>query len=312
MHGLHKCLLLPVDGSEDSLRPIDFLSRLFPAKDQISVIVCYLSPPIPPLYREKPDSRDLMRRRQEVLRLRELETRKALDAAREKLLKSGFPAQALLEHVLERQSNTAKDACFIADVKKVDAVVLQKRITSSLKDLFKDDLTESVLDHCLLCPVWLMEGNARADHAVICIDREDASLRATDHAAFMLAGTPARITVLHVGRQVSSAITSPITHTNTDMDRWLATPEGLELKPFLTQVATILKKEGIRDEQVQVSVIPGQSKTAAQILSFCRSQDAGIVVIGHSRPTGIWDFLKGSVTRKIISELKDMTLWVNQ
>jgi len=312
MAPLSKCLLLPIDGTEEALRPVEFLARLYPDRSRVSLILSYFAPPLPPAYQGKSTSPEFINKRHELLRSREHNISSALEQAKKVLVRAGFLSHTIEEHVQEKQISKAKGACLLAVRKMVDAVVVQKRVSSGLEGFLRDDSTRGLLEHCITSPVWLTDGTIDASNAAVCITTERASLRAVDHAAFMLSGTGARITLLHAARTISHPASSSASYITAELERWLMTPEGRKMKPFFMESHGILNSEGIGDERIDITVLPSHGKVASEILSFCRGQGIGIVVLGHSRPTGIKDFLKGSVTKKVLAELKNMTVWVNQ
>lgn len=312
MTPLSKCLLFPIDGTEEALRPIEFLQRLYPDLSQVAIVLCYFAPALPPAYREQRGSPEQLKKKQEFMKSREQGTRLAFDQAKKTLVRVGFQSDLIQEHVLEKQVSKAKDACLLADWKKADAVLVRKQVTITLAGIFEDDPTHALLRHCLTSPLWLVEGTVDVSHAAICITNEDASLRAADHAAFMLTGTGAEVTLLHAAKTISHPVSTAVAHITAEMEKWLMTPEGRPVRPFLHQAHDILKREGIADERVRITVIPSQGKAASEIPAFCQKERIGIVVLGHTQPTGIKGFLKGSVTKKIIADLKNMAVWVNQ
>ena len=312
MTPLTKCLLLPIDGTEEALRPVELLRRLYSDPSLVTIILCYFAPQLPPAYRGELNFPDQLKKKQELMKSREQGTRSALDQARKALAKAGFSSHTTEEYILEKQTSKAKDACLLADRKKVDAVLVQKRVTSSLEGFLMADPTHELLRHCMANPLWLVEGTVEISRAAICISNESASLRAADHAAFMLAGTNTRVVLLHAARTISEPTSSPATHTIAALEKWLMTPEGRQMRPFLEESDAILKREGIADASIQFTVIPSQGRAAQEILDYCRKEDIGIIVLGHTQPTGIKGFLKGSVTKKILAELKNMTVWVVQ
>jgi nucleotide-binding universal stress UspA family protein len=312
MTPLSKCLLLPIDGTEEALRPVEFLTRLYPDLSQVSIILGYFSAPLPPAYQEKSTSPEFIKKRQELRRSREHNVRSALEQAKKVLTRAGFLSHTIEEHIQEKQASKAKEACLLADRKKVDAVLVQKRVSSALEGFLRNDSTHGLIVHCITSPIWLTDGAADASHVAVCITDESASLRAVDHAAFMLSGTGVRITLLHAARTISHPASSSASFIKADLEKWLMTPEGRRMKPFFMESHGILNSEGIGDERIGITVIPSHGKIASEILSYCREQGIGIVVLGHSRPTGIKDFLKGSVTKRVLAELKNMTVWVNQ
>lgn len=312
METVPKCLLLPIDATEESLRPISFLTRLYPRKDHVGLILSYFPPPLPPIYRQKPDSDQMAQKKRQAVQSRDEDTRSILNRARKALVEAGFSEDTIQEHVEEKQLSTAHHACRLADIKQVDAVLVQKRISSSLEGFLRGDPTPALLHHCLVSPVWLITGNVSTSHAAICLQSENASLRAADHAGFMLADVPARITILHASHAVSYSITSPGLEPDDRMKKWLATPAGAELKPFLAEACRSLEEAGVERNRAQITVIPSKGDVSMEILHLAREQGIGIIVLGHSSPGGTWGFLKSSITRKILASFKDMAVWVSQ
>ncbi len=293
METLTKCLLLPIDGTSESLRPIKFISRLYPVSE-VSLILCYFAAP----YSEAKRHQD---------------PRHIFSEAKEVLLKAGFSAKLIQEQVGQRQMSVAKQACLLADIRKVDAVAVQKRVTSSLEGFLMGDPTSALLLHCQRSPVWFTEGEIDPKSAAICIVDEEASLRIADHAGYMLSGSGAKITLLQAVRKLSHSIS------------WrpfdaLKRPEGWEAdmaispgkRAYLQRAAEILKDYGIDEGLIQITCIPDRGNTADEILSWCTSNGVGIVGLGHSEPEGTWSFLRTSITKKILSDFKNMAVWVAQ
>jgi nucleotide-binding universal stress UspA family protein len=312
MELLSKCLLLPVDDTEESTKPIGFLRRLYPDKDHVNLIISHFLPALAPVYQQKPDSEAMVRKKRELIKLREENARAILGAARKALIEAGFQDEAIQEHLEEKELSVAHHSCRLADIRKVDAVVVQKRVTSDLEGFLKDDPTPALLHHCLVSPVWITEGDIDPSHAAVCISNENVSLRAADHAAFMLAETRTRISVLHVTRSVSHTISSSAFNSTGDLERWLSSPSGRLMRPFLAETCGSLKKAGIEDGRIEIAIVPNTGNVATDILSYCGEHGAGIVVLGHSSPGGTWGFLKSSITKKVLGSFKDMAVWVNQ
>jgi hypothetical protein len=153
MASLSKCLLLPIDGTEEALKPVEFLAHLYPDRSQVSLILAFFPSPLPPAYQEQSPSPEFIKKKQELLRSREHNIRSALEQAKKVLTRAGFLSHTIEEHIQEKQGSNAKEACLLADRKKVDAVLVQKRVTSALEGFLRDDSTQSLLDHCITSPI---------------------------------------------------------------------------------------------------------------------------------------------------------------
>ena len=312
MTPIPKCLLLPIDGSKESLKPVEFIRKLYPDLSTVKVVLCYFQPPLAPVYREKPDSPEMARKRAQILKSRETDTRNVLTHAREVLAKAGFPEESVVEHVQEKASTMPRDACLIAGVKKADALVMQKQTQTTLESLLRDDPTHGLLQYCTGSPLWITDGNIDPSRGAVCILNEDTSIRAADHAAFMLADTRTEIVLLHAARGVAGPRTVPVSDPGTEIRNWFKTEEGKSMERYLHEAAEVVRKEGIPEDRVKLSIIPSRGNVAVDIIEYCRNHGIGIVVIGHSNPKGKWSFLKSSVTKRALEEFRDMAIWVNQ
>lgn len=309
---LPRCLLLPIDGSKESLGVVDFLSRLYPMRERINLILCYFEPGPPPMFAQPIDSPEMARKKRDYERLRQKETKLVFEQARRILLKAGFPDYAITEHVEERAMSVAHQACMLAEIKKVDAVVIQKKVSSSLEGFMRGDSTPSLLEHCLVSPLWFTEGTVDVSRAAVCVYDHATSLRAADHAAFMLAETDTQISILHLTRSLRHPISSSAYPFSADLEQWLVDRKGAEMKPFLEETLKIMDEAGIVKERLNVTILPCGHNIAPEITTYCRRQGIGIVVLGYSGPTGVWGFLKSTITKKILADLRNMAVWVNQ
>ncbi len=312
MDSLPHCLLLPIDGAEEALRPVDFLGRLYPDPSCINVIVSYFTPSLPPIYKERAESKALRKKKEEVLAFRRLDARAVLDRARKALLSAGFLEENIQEHIEERGLAVAYQACRLADIKRVDAVVVQRRTSSILEGFLKADPIPALLHHCIVSPIWITSGSIDTSRAAVCLLDEAASIRAADHLGFMLSRTATDIEILHASSSVTFPISSPAFDQNKELITWLLTSEGMQMRPFLAEARLALEKAGVGRRRIGMTILPNKGNTAQDILTHCRANGIGIIALGHSNPSGIMGFLAGSVTRKVLAEVKDMAVWVVQ
>jgi nucleotide-binding universal stress UspA family protein len=307
-----KCLLLPIDGSEESLRPVEFLGRLYPRKDSINIMLCYFLSRLAPIYRERPESEAVARQKRKILQSREEEKRRILDHARKILVHAGFLGDHIWEHSEEKEMTVAHHACRLADMKKVDAVVVQKRTSSSLEGFLKGDGTPSMLQHCLVSPVWIVDDVDDPSRAVVCIMPSETSLRAADHAGFMLAETGTHIDILHATDSISYPVTSPAGELSVELLQWLMMKQGRPMKDYLLKACDLLQKAGVDDSRIRIFLLPSRGSAAKEIISYSRQEKIGIIVLGHTESMGIWSFFQSSVTKKILADFRHMAVWINQ
>ncbi len=137
-------------------------------------------------------------------------------------------------------------------------------------------------------------------------------MRMADHAGYMLSRSAAGITLLQAVRKLSAPISFRPSEGLEARACYAGMAAGSGKYAYLLRAADILKDYGIDESRIQITLIPDKGDIAAEILTWCASNGIGIVGLGHSEPEGIWSSLKTSVTRKILSDFKNMAVWVAQ
>ncbi len=311
MPSMPKAFLLPIDDTEESLRPIRFLTELYPDRSHLSLTIHYLMPPLPPVYGEGRLSPAQVAKKKAFLRERDEAAKKACARAKQVLLEVGFSEDIIHELVQEKELSVAHHACRLADIKKVDAVLFPKQSGSALEGFLKGDHTSALLHHCLVSPIWFVDDPADISRAVVCVSEHQASVRALDHALFMLEETSVRIDVVHFSKKVSKKLVSEGIEPDGPLTRWIA-QQTPEIQANYAQALKIIEESGVERSRLRLVAAPSSGKIAADILAYTAETKAGIMVLGHGGSGGTWGFLKSSVTKKILSEFHRQAVWVNQ
>lgn len=306
-----KMFLLPIDDTEEPLRPIRFLTQLYPDRSRIGLIIHYLVPPLPPVYAEGRLSPAQVAKKKAFLKERDDAARKACDRAKQVLLDVGFSQEIIHELVQEKELSVAHHACRLADIKRVDAVLFPKQSSSALEGFLKGDHTSALLHHCLVSPIWFVDEPADTTRAVVCVSEHRASVRALDHALFMLEETPTAIDVVHFSKKLSKKIVSQGIEPDAHMTRWVA-DQSADVRANYDQALSLIRESTVDPARLRLVAAPSSGKIAADILSYCAENKAGILVLGHGGSGGTWGFLKSSVTKKILADFRHQAVWVNQ
>jgi hypothetical protein len=309
-----RCLMLSIDGTEESLEPVRFLSRLFPDPEHINLLLCHILPSLPPLYKEESGSRKIGIKKRELIRIRTENSRAIMMRARSTLTRAGFLEEFVQEHVQEKTLSVARETCLLADMKKVDAVVIRKQAYLSFDRILMDDPATLLLQYCILSPIWVVDGTPDPSRAAFLIQQDNASLRSVDHASFMLADSRTEIKVVLISRSASQPIVSPspLPGQTRELQDWFATTEGKRMQPFVSESCAIIKETGIEDSRVQVVVLPRKRTVDSEILSYCQQQGIGILALGYPGSTGLRPFLKSLPMKRIIGDFRDISVWISQ
>ncbi|HAA01791.1 MAG TPA: hypothetical protein DCE18_00295 [Syntrophobacteraceae bacterium] len=313
MPQLVRRFLLTVDGSPECLFPLRFLAMLYHDLKQVHILLCCFYSPLAPVYQERDLSSSMVEQREERIEARQDVVQGILDKARQAVIDAGMDAENIRLHTQERSVSVAQHACSLAGISRVDCVLVQKTTMGNLHGFLGGNPIPTHLRHCLAKPVWFLEGgHIDTSRAAIGMYQEDASLRAVSHAASMLAGCNTLIDLIHCDPHIDWSISSAIAEPSAPLLAWEKSPHGSALVPYLRQARQILAERGIPEKDVRVVVLPSRGDVARSIREYCHQAHVGIMVLGHSKPDGIWGFMKNSVTRAILAESRNLAVWVVQ
>jgi len=306
---LQKMIVVPVDGSENALKSLDYINLLFGPEHNIKTTLFYVMPRLPPILVE-----EIKKSKESLMKMQDIESRntemaqRLLKAAKDRLLDMGF-TKATVEAVFrEVEVGIARDIVHWSEKKKADAVFITTRGRSRLETFFMGEIAAKVLEYCRVCPVWMLKGSIRYKHVLVAVDNSKNALRAAEHAGFMLSGTDVRITIFHSKRDVRRFISQAVLDEFPEVQKYWRHKAGEEIVPFMQKAKDLLLAAGLEEAQITSKVIDGSRSAAADILDEAQNSDAGTVILGLRGYSGVKDYTMGSVTRKVLNQAKDMTV----
>ena len=107
-----KMVVVPVDGSENALRALDYLRVVFGSKYKLKVVLFYLLPSLPQILIEESTTSDEMARKfTELEKKNSAMAQLILSEGKKRLLDKGFKEQAVETIFQKREVGIARDIC---------------------------------------------------------------------------------------------------------------------------------------------------------------------------------------------------------
>mgnify|MGYP001814825913 CR=1 FL=1 len=173
-------------------------------------------------------------------------------------------------------------------------------------------VSESLVEQCTECPVWIVGGAVESKKVLVCLDSSDNALRAVDHAGFMLSGTDCHITIFHTMRHLTRYVPIEVLEDASDIQRLYKEKAGKRVAPYMEKAREMLFEAGLTEEQVTTRVVDGSRSPADDILKEARSKGYGTIVLGRRGLSGLKAFVVGCVTRKILHHSAGLSIWIVQ
>jgi len=313
MENLTKSILIPLDGSKNALKSLDYLGLMYRPKHNVNVTLLHVLPSLPlVLTSDETIATDLWTKRSVLERKNVLMAERILKDAKTVLIRKGFAEERINTVFKEKKKNTAFDICNWANRKKVDSVLLTRRGRTNLETFFMGKVSSKLMNYCGDCPVWILGGGVHSKNVLVCVDSSENSLRAVDHAGFMLSGTDCHVTLFHTVRHLRRFVPMEVLEGAEELQEQWKSKAGEEIAPYMEKAQGMLQNAGLTKEQIGINVVDGSRSAADDILKEARDNGYGTIVLGRHGQTKIKEFVFGSATSKVLLHSAGLAIWVVQ
>jgi len=306
---IQKMIVVPVDGSENALKSLNYINLLFGPEHPIKTTLFYVMPRLPPILVE-----EIKKSQKTIKKLQDIEGRNTemaqqlLMAAKDRLVDMGFTKDTVEAVFRKVEVGIARDIVHWSEKKKADAVFITTRGRSRLETFFMGEIAGKVLEFCRVCPVWMLKGSIQNKHVLVAVDNSKNALRAVDHAGFMLSGTDAKVTLFHSKRDVKRFVSQAVLDEFPEVQKYWQQKAGEVIAPFMQKAKGQLIAAGLKDDRLAVKVVDGSRHPAADILAEAQHSNAGTIIMGLRGYSAVEDYKMGSVTRKVLNQAVDMAV----
>ncbi|MCG6943735.1 MAG: universal stress protein [Deltaproteobacteria bacterium] len=311
MTELSKMVVVPVDGSENAHRSLEYIDLIYGKDHNLEVTLKYVLPSLPPILAD-----DRSMKRETAMKLKTLENKnirmaeQILSKAKNLLIKKGFKEDLVQTVSRKKDRGIAQDICNWVESKRADAVLMTTRGRSRLEAFFMGEVSSKLLEYCRVCPVWIVEGTVTSNRVLIAIDNSENALRAVDHAGFMLSGTDCPVTIFHSMRHLRRFVPQEVLDEAPELEELWKTKAGQAIEPFMTKAKDMLVKAGVSESQISKKVVDGSRSAASDILEEARNNEYGTIVMGRRGISGVQEFFMGSVSSKVLQSSTGMAIWI--
>lgn len=311
MAELTKMLVVPVDGSENAMRSLDYIHLMYGNDHNLEVSLKYVLPSLPPIFEDEPSLK-----RETAMKLKALENKsvrmaeRILSEAKKILVGKGFQEDRVKTVYRKKDMSIAQDICNWAEAKRADAVLVTTRGRSRLEAFFMGEVSAKLLDYCRVCPVWIVDGAVASNRVLIAVDSSENALRAVDHAGFMLAGTHCQIKLFHTMRHLRRFVPQEVLEDAPELEELWKSKAGQEIGPYMQKAKEMLLEAGFSEAHIATKVVDGSRSAASDILDEAQADGYGTIVMGRRGLSGVQEFFMGSVSSKVLQGATGMATWI--
>ena len=295
-------ILLAVDGSDQALEAVRYVSQFFPPK-RMGVVLFHALSKVPegfwdveksPAFKHKLSSVAAWATREETL------IREFMERARQLFLDKGFPEDKVSVKVGERKKDIAKE--IMAESKRgYDAVVAGRLGKSQLKDLVWGSVSNKLMGRLTDIPVCVVGGSPQVGKILLAMDTSEEAIKALDFAGNMMDITDCEVILLHVIRGLES--------WTADASEELQEAERAA-KILLEDAIDRLERAGLNRDRISTKISSGAASRAGAIVEEARNSGCGTIVVGRRGLSRVKEFFMGRVSKKVLQLAKWNAVWV--
>lgn len=307
-----KTIVVPIDGSENALKSLDYINRIFGSKHNLNLSLVYLVPKLPSiLFEESRESRETLDQLREIEKRNSQMAERILKDAKDRLMGIGFTKKTVETVFRNIEVGVARDICSWAENnKKADAIFISSRGRSRLETFFTGEIANKVLEYVKVCPVWMVKGKVKSKNVLLAIDNSENAMRAVDHAGFILAGTDVNATVFHTKRDLRRFIPKEVLQEFPGVQKFWQKKAGDVVAPYLKEARARLIQAGLAENRVSVKLVDGSRSAARDILTEAEENAIGTIILGRKGYSGVRDYSMGSITKKVLDRASDMAVCI--
>lgn len=307
-HQTQKKILLAVDGSEDALCAVRYISKLDPFH-KTKVVLFNVFSGIPDSYRDHDKEPQFAKAIREV-RAWEMQKRKSMqeymDTAKEILFRAGFSQNAVVVNIHNRKKGIARD--IIQEAKNgYDSVVVGRRGTGSYREIVVGSIATKIIEKLTFLPVLIIDKIPLNQNILIALDSSENAMLAVDYVAKTLGGFEFNVTLLHVirGARFFQAEIPDLFLPKADVEK-----AKKEINEVFDKAKRCLIDAGFKSKQIDTTLILNSQSRAGSIVYEAKEGDYGTIVLGRRGLSKVQEFFMGSVSNKVLHTIRNRAVWM--
>ena len=307
---MEKMLLIAVDDTFNSRKAMEYAAGLGSMVKNLQFTILNVQPKISEFLLEdaKLDPK-AMSALKEVTQKNQENSNKILDESKNTIKKLGIDESRIKTVNQQQTMGTAKTILDYGRQSICDAIIMGNRGMSRLAESFMGSVTNSVLEHTSITPVWAVGGEAKPSNILVAIDGSESALRAVDHVSFMVGDNPdSEITLLHITPRLRDYCTIEFDEESEDIRGVITKGDKQCVESFYVHAKNKFTKAGLKESQINIKEVKSALKIGKTIVEEAEKTGHSTIAIGRRGMNN--SFFMGSVSSYVLQNAKDCAVWL--
>jgi len=303
-----KLVLLALDGSEQSLETVRYISQVLTLSNT-EVVLFHVFQKVLPIFWDREQDPMAMKHIEYMegwSAHKEEKMHEFMEEARKILIGSGMPQESVIINIQYRKQGIARD---ILEESRFgyDLVALGRRGLGAVDDVMLGSVASKVLLNVVGPAVCLVGGKPKSGKILVGVDNSWGSMRAANFVGKVLSKGEPQVTLAHVVRFPQEDETELL---SGELIQKLQDDAHEAIKPTFDKLTKSLTGLGINPAKISSKVISGVVSRSTALLNEARNGRYGTIVVGRKGVSEVEEFQIGRIAAKLTQVARDMAVWV--
>ena len=304
-------ILIPVDGSEQSLQAAGYAAKIFP-NDRTEMVLFHVDTQNPDLAKSiagNPLYDAQMKNIDKWMATDHKTMHRFMDKVFARILDLKFPESAVTVKIKKKEDRVLDE--IIREARdEYDAVVVGKTGRSRLKDRFIGSLAIKLADKMNCIPLIIVDGEPGTDKLLLSVDRKVEAFKSIYSIGALLDIQNFSITICHVARCAAkkNESTEDFEYDTTEHDCPLRDVECI--CPSIGSMKECLIDSGILSSKI-TDLVVGGANPVSSTLELAHAKQFGSIIVGRRAIVPfVEELISGRYSQKMLKKMENVALWV--
>ena len=304
-------VLVPLDGSDRSMRTVDYLSQvLSPAN--VGIELFHVLPEAPDSFFDSGEIGEATAYETEMGQWKSrhrLHMDQCMDKARKIFLEAGFPSGNLGVSIQACKVGIARDIIARAGI-GCAAVAIARNSKGNLPEFMMGSVAAKLAEVIVTMPLLIVGGMPEPRKFLVGVDRSAFVRKGLSLLIPLLSRELDTIWLCHIVRPMSGPPPSwQSSFSRSNETDWMQANER-RILPSLANAEQRLARAGFEPGTLRTVVVKDKISRAEGIYAQALAFGAGTIVVGRRGTTLVEDFTMGRVSRKVLHMAYDRAVWI--
>ena len=232
-----------------------------------------------------------------------------LGEARKLMLQANFREEDINIIHRERLVGVARD--IISESSEgYDALVLGRRGSSKMEDLFPGSISYKIAQGVENTPVWVIGDDIPLRKMLLAVDGSENCRRAVDYVGTFAAATGVEVTLFCVVRDFKLQLLDVSTPRGEEIEIKLLEDVERDIRSMIDSYRERLEQAGVKGTRISIKHKLRSRTRAGDILEEASKGNYGTLIIGRRGLSAIQELPLGRVATKVLHRAKGTAVWI--